>query len=481
MKKYILKKTLLASIYAIFLSNPENVCIKEDLMEEYLEEQLEYYKKHPETIYVDFKNYETVIKTRGNQYRKLVSHSIKDIENELGDLAYINGTIVGNTASTGDGEVITKHYKGYIAVAVVKINKNSKYPLAIAKYDEKANTVGGIIGWFKDEDIYVRYDNYADVIEMPISKFIIDDIINNDDYKKISDNSIYGIKIDYTEEKKDGYISNYDNGLYVSVDKESSRAKLDREVLKKVLNPKDRISDNDSMWKLKEKYLEEQLNYYKKHPQKVEIDIEKQEIVINSRGEKYKELIEDIIIDTENEFADIACIQVTSIGNEFSTGNGKPTDPLGDGKGYEVVAIVKVKKGAKYPFAVAKYNEETNTIGNIIGWFKDEDIYAKYGNYADVIEMPISKYITYGNIDDFGIDSNGNMINDSYTLPPYYTQIEENRRHGIKVDYTQQKKEGYYSHNIAGLYISQEQNLSRTKLDSENIEKVLKMNIRNME
>lgn len=38
--------------------------------------------------------------------------------------------------------------------------------------------------------------------------------------------------------------------------------------------------------------------------------------------EKYKKLIANSIIDAENEFADIACIDVTSIGNAFSTGNG---------------------------------------------------------------------------------------------------------------------------------------------------------------
>lgn len=230
-----------------------------------------------------------------------------------------------------------------------------------------------------------------------------------------------------------------------------------------------------------EKYLEEQLNFYKEHPEALEEDAEIGEIVIDSRGETYKKLVANSIKNMENEFADIACIDVTSIGNASSTGDGNPTknlDPLGNGMGYKLVAIVGVKAGSKYPFAIAEYDKETNTIGNIIGWFKDEDVYAYCNEYSEVIEMPISKYITYGNIFDFDVDSNGNMINHSYTLPYNYTAIEENHRHGIRIGYTQQEKEGYYS-TCDGLYVSKDRETYKATLDSKNLELVLKFNIKN--
>ena len=62
------------------------------------------------------------------------------------------------------------------------------------------------------------------------------------------------------------------------------------------------------------------------------------------------------------------------------------------------------------------------------------------------------KYITYGNIFDFDVDSNGNMINHSYTLPYNYAAIEENHRHGIRIGYIQQERRILF--NLDGLYVS---------------------------
>ena len=53
MNKYILKKTLLASIVAFFLANPEKIYAEENIMEKYLEEQLNFYKEHPEALEED--------------------------------------------------------------------------------------------------------------------------------------------------------------------------------------------------------------------------------------------------------------------------------------------------------------------------------------------------------------------------------------------------------------------------------------------
>lgn len=193
-------------------------------------------------------------------------------------------------------------------------------------------------------------------------------------------------------------------------------------------------------------------------------------------------LVSQSIEDIENKFGDIAYIHVTSVGNAASTGDREFTknfDTLGMGIGYKPVAIVGVKADAKFPFAVAEYNEKTNTIGNIIGWFKDEDVYAKFENYSNVIEMPISKYLTYGNICDFDLDKDGNIINTAYMPPLNYVGIEENNRHGIKIDYTEQEKDGYYVDKYNGLYVSKNMDSIRAKLDENNLKLIKKFKIKN--
>lgn len=97
--------------------------------------------------------------------------------------------------------------------------------------------------------------------------------------------------------------------------------------------------------------------------------------------------------------------------------------------------------------------------------------------------MPISKYVSFGNISDFDIDSNGYLINDTYDLPHgynfEYTPLVDNHRYGIRIDYTQEEKDGYYSNHNQGLYISQYKESSRAKLDEKNLELVLKFKIKN--
>lgn len=61
MNKYTVKKTLLASLMAVMLSNPEKVFAEENLMDQYLEEELKFYKEHPETMEKDAKKHEMLL------------------------------------------------------------------------------------------------------------------------------------------------------------------------------------------------------------------------------------------------------------------------------------------------------------------------------------------------------------------------------------------------------------------------------------
>lgn len=234
---------------------------------------------------------------------------------------------------------------------------------------------------------------------------------------------------------------------------------------------------------LSQQYLEKEFEYYKEHPEKLKEDTDKRETIIDLRGNSYRKLISHRIIEIENEFLDMAYLSSYAIGNASSTGDGVPTKDFrtpGYPRGWISVAIVGVKSKAKYPFAVAEYDYEANTIGDIIGWFKDEDIRGHYEVYGEVIEMPVSKYLTFGNIDDFDIDETGHISNCSFWLPFGYTPLVENYRYGIRIHYTSEEKEGYSSDTREGLYIPID-NVEeiRGKLDEKNHQLVLKFGIKN--
>jgi len=236
---------------------------------------------------------------------------------------------------------------------------------------------------------------------------------------------------------------------------------------------------------LSQKYLQKEYEYYKANPNALEEDAQKYEIVIDPRGRTYRELVSEKIKDIENEFGDIAYISTHSTGNEASTGDREIIQPIYESwqiEAWHPVAIVGVKSDREYPFAVAEYDEETNTIGEIIGWYKDEDIRSHYYEYADVIEMPVSKYVSYGNIDSFDIDENFEMCNFMYRLPGGYgyTSLVENNRYGIRIDYTSEGKEGYYSWSNSGIYVPiEDREEVRGKLDEKNLELTKKFGIKN--
>jgi len=113
-------------------------------------------------------------------------------------------------------------------------------------------------------------------------------------------------------------------------------------------------------------------------------------------------------------------------------------------------------------------------------WFKNEDLCGRYDIYAEVIEMPVSKYVTFGNIDDFNVDENGNIYNCSFRLPFGFTPLVDNYRYGIKIGYTSEEKEGYWSNFNEGLYVPKDNGEEvKGKLDEKNRELILKFGIKN--
>ena len=92
--------------------------------------------------------------------------------------------------------------------------------------------------------------------------------------------------------------------------------------------------------------------------------------------------------------------------------------------------IVGVKSNAEYPFAIAEYNEETNEIGSIIGWFKDKDVVSIIDIYSNTKERSVSKYLTKKDIFNIKLNERNKEIDN--------TPI--NNKFSIKIDYSNEEK-----------------------------------------
>ena len=230
MVKNKLKKALLLSAIALCL-NKENVDAK--TLDDYLQEQIEFYKENPDYIELDLHKDEILIENRGNSYFGLVNYSVSNLEPKIGDYVYVWGK--GKETSDGRGietKDLTPTVEEYQAKVIVKVKPNEEYPYAIASVNED-NSLSDIIGWFKKDNLSVRVLNYSNVIEAPIVKDLEYNSLADDSYTKINDN--YSIKVFYSKSKlKEDYYLNQ-NGLYVDEYYSSvKRQRLDDEKIKEL-------------------------------------------------------------------------------------------------------------------------------------------------------------------------------------------------------------------------------------------------------
>lgn len=99
----------------------------------------------------------------------------------------------------------------------------------------------------------------------------------------------------------------------------------------------------------------------------------------NDKPKVVKEVIKEL---DDLELGDI--VTVNGSGYSSSDGLGSSTKEYKN----KLMAIVKVNEGSNYPYALAKINSD-GSISDIIGWFKGEDIKARYVHktiteYADI-------------------------------------------------------------------------------------------------
>lgn len=180
-------------------------------------------------------------------------------------------------------------------------------------------------------------------------------------------------------------------------------------------------------------------------------DVENGTTIIKSDEETTveKEIVKNL---TGLEIGDV--VTVNGIGNTSSKGDGAET------KEYEnaSLAIVNIKnKDAKYPYALASVNQD-NTIGEIVGWFKAEDITARYviattTEYADiqktivdVEDVPEYNANSWEFLNEYYEYINGKYIQSKYIWPEVTQEYDES--YTVKFENNIQTKEFYNGDDI---------------------------------
>ena len=234
MNKYKLKKALLLGALISTISSSK-VYSSEINFDEYLKEQIEYYKENEKELEKDIKKQEIIIKEGTKISSILVGHDIQNDKQEYLDLVIIKG--IGNASSNGDSNYTMDFDLEYETKGViVGVKLNAEYPFAIAEYNEETNEIGSIIGWFKDKDVVSIIDIYSNTKERSISKYLTkQDIFNiklNERNKEIDNtpiNNKFSIKIDYSNEEKNKMINNgyiIDGDKYISKIKTNKKSKV---------------------------------------------------------------------------------------------------------------------------------------------------------------------------------------------------------------------------------------------------------------
>lgn len=234
MNKYKLKKALLLGALISTISSSK-VYSSEVNFDEYLKEQIEYYKANEEELEKDVKKQEIIIKEGTKINRVLVGHDIQNDKQEYLDIVLIKG--IGNASSNGDSNYTIDFGLEYETKGViVGVKSNAEYPFAIAEYNEETNEIGSIIGWFKDKDVVSIIDIYSNTKERSVSKYLTKkDIFNiklNERNKGIDNtpiNNKFSIKIDYSNEEKNKMINNgyiIDSDKYISKIKTNKKSKV---------------------------------------------------------------------------------------------------------------------------------------------------------------------------------------------------------------------------------------------------------------
>lgn len=234
MNKYKLKKALLLGALISTISSSK-VYSSEINFDEYLKEQIEYYKENEKELEKDIKKQEIIIKEGTKISSILVGHDIQNDKQEYLDLVIIKG--IGNASSNGDSNYTMDFDLEYETKGViVGVKSNAEYPFAIAEYNEEKNEIGSIIGWFKDKDVVSIIDIYSNTKERSISKYLTkQDIFNiklNERNKEIDNtpiNNKFSIKIDYSNEEKNKMINNgyiIDGDKYISKIKTNKKSKV---------------------------------------------------------------------------------------------------------------------------------------------------------------------------------------------------------------------------------------------------------------
>ena len=223
----------------------------------------------------------------------------------------------------------------------------------------------------------------------------------------------------------------------------------------------------------RDKYIEEQIKYFKIHPKEAEALAKSgKEIVLEKHNKSSVMDVYTYIEDIPQEVGDICYYKANVIFGKNPKELRKTNKDMKKPSGWRKGIIINICNNTNLPMGICEYDEETNTVGEFLGWASDRDVNTQMKGYAEAIENDIVADISFGNFCGWNntyIDENGYFIEEDpeYYLPIGYEPIDETSEHGIRVHYSEKEKEGYI--NYGEYYISEDVYKVRSKIDPKDI------------
>lgn len=196
------------------------------------------------------------------------------------------------------------------------------------------------------------------------------------------------------------------------------------------------------------------INEYYNNINKIKEDLNDGEITIDGECKKYVDITERKIIEG-NDFKKFEiCF---SKGEHALSSNGNEGIIPDDGDiGYTPSVIIYVEEGSKYPYALAKFNNEDDSLGEFLGWYQEKDLYKSVNVYREVMQRPMAYSIKETNKNSSSINDDTILEwNDNSMFPKTYYKIDDAGNYELDFGYSTKALEDYESLGwLPGFYYS---------------------------
>ena len=183
-------------------------------------------------------------------------------------------------------------------------------------------------------------------------------------------------------------------------------------------------------------YYKEKMEYYINNPDEILVDARKGEIVIETGEEQeFTTFISHVSKANDLKLGDI--VTLSGVGNSSCDGSGIDTKEIEFNNSTSTLGVVVgIKNDYEDPYAIATYNKDNDTVGDVIGWFKKDSLYSTDKFTATAIERTKTMQLACG------LDADEES-NDVVFAGPDVHRIGDTS-YGIVFDYADEVPDGYY-------------------------------------